>query len=133
MKKLLCLALLAAATCAFPTRASAWDYGPYKVHGGIKIYCTIQTPSSMLPLAPWYLYYPAEARYLPVGPAGYYPNWRQPAPPNEPINPPIPVPSAPPPAPAAMRPLAPPQFIQQAGYSALSYPGGQAPSYWYGR
>ena len=69
MKKLLCIGLFTAALFA-PTSAQAGEYGNCKVNGGIKIYINIQTPPATLPLAPWYLYFPAEAQNQPVGPAG---------------------------------------------------------------
>ena len=93
------------------------------MNGGIKIYINIQTPPATLPLAPWYLYFPAEARNLPVGPAGYYPNWPAQLPPGGAVTPP-----APPPMPPAQ-----PQPIQQTGYYTIGSQPAQAPSYWYGR
>jgi hypothetical protein len=126
MKKLLCIGLLAAALFA-PTPAQAWEYGHCKVNGGIKIYLNIQTPPATLPLAPWYLYFPAEAANQPVGPAGYYPNWAPQQPPGGAVTPP-----APPPMPPPMPP-AQPQPIQQTGYYTISSQPTQAPPYWYAR
>ena len=133
MKKLLCIGLLAAALSA-PTAAQAAEYGHCKVNGGIKIYINIQTPSATLPLAPWYLYFPAEAANQPVGPAGYYPNWAPPQTPDGAVTPPAPPmpPAMPPPMPPPMPP-AQPQPIQQMGYSTGSSQPTQAPSYWYAR
>jgi hypothetical protein len=123
MNKYHCLAAFAAALC-LPASARAWECGPFKVNGGIKIYCNIQTGPAHMPLAPWYLYYPAEAQNLPVGPAGFYPNWA-----------PRPAPgAATPPAPERVpAPMQQPPPIQQTGYYTSGPQTLQAPAYWYSR
>jgi hypothetical protein len=122
MKKLLCIGVFAAALLA-PTPARAGEIGGCKVDGGIKIYLNIQTPPATLPLAPWYLYYPAEAQSQPAGPAGYFPNWAPQPPPGGTFTPPAPTPM----------PSAPPQPVQQTGYYTTTSPSPGAPSYWYAR
>src|SRR5262249_3169617 len=116
-----------AAALLAPAPARAGEYGSCKVHGGVKIYLNIQTPPATLPLAPWYLYYPAEAQNQPVGPAGYFPNWAPQPPPGGTFTPPAPEP-VPPPVPPP-----PPQPVQQTGYFTTGPQSPQAPSYWYAR
>jgi hypothetical protein len=127
MKKLLCLGLLAAELLATPTRVQAWGcMGPVKVSGGVKIDLKIQCGAANLPLAPWYLYYPAEARFQPIGPAGFYPNWpQQPLAGGPAFTPPSPTPPEPVPPPPAAQP------IQRTGYHATAYRNSAVPAYWY--
>ena len=126
MKKLLCLGLFTA-VLALPTPARAWECGPYKINSGVNIYFNIQTTPATLPLAPWYLYFPAEARNQPIGPTGFYPNWpQQPAPGVGGLN--LPAPQViPPPAPAPTPP------VQQTGYYTTGTQNAQVPAYWYAR
>jgi hypothetical protein len=127
MKKLLCLGLSAALLLA-PAKAEAWCLcmPPVKVNGGCNIYLKIQCGAANLPLAPWYLYYPAGASHQPIGPAGYFPNWPQHPPAGgSAFGFPSPYPQGPMPGPAA----APP--IQRTSYQASNYRDSAVPAYWY--
>jgi hypothetical protein len=128
MKKLLILGL-SAVILVLPAPARAWECGPYKIDGGVNIYFNIQTTPATLPLAPWYLYFPVEARNLPVGPTDFYPNWPQqhvPGAVGPSLTPPAPQ-VVPPPAPVPTPP------IQQTGYYTYGSPNARAPAYWYAR
>jgi hypothetical protein len=124
MRKLLYLGLFAALLLA-PAKVEAWGVpGPVKVNGGCNIYLKIQCGAATLPLAPWYLYYPAEAGNQPIGPAGFYPNWpQQPPASGSAFGFPSPYPQGPGPA------TAPP--IQRTSYQATSYRDSAVPAYWY--
>jgi hypothetical protein len=128
MKKLLCLGLFAVLFSA-PTPAHAWECpGGLKVNGGCNIYLKVQCGNATLPLAPWYLYYPAAARFQPIGPAGFYPNWpQQPPPSGAAFGFPSPYPPGPLPGPA------PQPTIQRTGYQASPYQNAAVPAYWYGQ
>jgi hypothetical protein len=130
MKKLLCVALFAA-TLAVPARAQAQCcYGPVKINGGVKIYLKVDVGGATLPLAPWYLYFPAGAGSLSAGPHGHYPNW--------PAQPPAASaafgfpPPYPPPAPL-LAPPRPAPAIQRTAYQEGGFQGMPAPGYWYGQ
>lgn len=84
---------------------------PFKVSGTCKFQIRIQLGNANADLAPWYLYFPADAQQR-AGPVLHYPNW----------------PQAPAAAPAGYAPrYAPQPNLQRVGY----YPA--APSYWYGQ
>src|SRR5262249_50866796 len=112
-----------------PSKALAWGWGtcgPVKVQGGIKISLKVQCGAANLPLAPWYLYYPAEVQNQPIGPAGFYPNWpQQPPASGAAFGFPSPYPPGPLPAPAAVPP------IQRTGYLAANPGNSAVPAYWY--
>jgi hypothetical protein len=118
MKTPLRTGILLISALSLPAQAHAWEYPPCKVDGGVRIYLKVQLGNAALPLAPWYLYFPAEAYQQPIGPAGYYPNW----------------PPAPTPAAALAYPTPRPPFSMSDGPpSALQRTAYQAPAYWYGQ
>jgi hypothetical protein len=103
-------ALSALVLGALPGTAAA-DGGmyvpPFKISGCCQFQIRIQLGNANADLAPWYLYFPADAQQQMAGPVLHYPNWPQ--------------------APAAPVRYAPQQGLQRVGY----YPA--APSYWYGQ
>jgi hypothetical protein len=112
MKKTLWIGFV---TLAFAAPADAWHLPPYNIKGKCSIYLKVEVGNAALPLAPWYLYYPAEAQNQPIGPSLHYPNWPQPTAaafgPMTPAPGGFPVPNIPP-------------GVQRVNY--------QAPAYWYG-
>ncbi len=126
MKKLLCLGLFTAALFIAPSKASAFGpCGPVKVNGGINVYLKVNVGAANLPLAPWYLYYPAGAGNQPIGPGGYYPNWPQQPPASGAA---FGFPSPYPPGPLPARAVPP---IQRTGYYTGAQTNSAVPAYWY--
>ncbi len=126
MKTPLRIGLLLISTLALSTQAHAWENPPCKVNAGFRVYFKVQVGNATLPLAPWYLYFPAEAYQQPIGPGGFYPNWQpRPAPaaafafPQQPF-----VPST---------PDAPPAGLQRTAYQHTGSAIPQTPAYWYGQ
>jgi hypothetical protein len=124
MKQFLCVALCATALMAVSTRANAQCcFGPVKINGGVKVYLKIDVGGAAVPLAPWYLYFPAEANLHNIGPQGHYPNWQAPPPA---ANGAFGFPPPYPPGPQLMPPPRSP--IQRTSYQVAP-----SPAYWYGQ
>lgn len=115
-----------------PGSALAWGNPlaiPVKVDAGINVRFNVYFDDQTPPLAPWYLYWPAEAQYQAYAPTGMnFPNWPAQWPPAGTNADAKAAPSAmPPPGPGMVSAPQLPQYaIQPTGYSA-------APSYWYGK
>jgi hypothetical protein len=118
-------------------QAQAWDKAPVKVNTKFEFRIEVTTkPQFAPPTAPWYAYFPADARLLPSMQTTPYPTWPAPFPPQGP--PPNPIPNAPksmgtaaaPPGPMLTQ-YWPNHYNNASNVQPIGYVPSQVPSYWY--
>ncbi len=122
MRMALGTTVLVVSVLALPAPARAWGLPDLKVSGTCRIQLRVQVGNTNVELAPWYLYYPAEAAAQPYGAAGHFPNW--PAQPTATA-------FGYPPAPGFARPGNTP-LQRTGGLQPVVYHPTGAPGYWYG-
>ena len=118
-------------------QSQAWDRPPLRVDTKFEFRVEVKTgPQFKPPTAPWYAYFPADARLLPSMQATPYPTWPLQFPPQGP--PPNPIPNAPKPMGTATVPSGPmltqywPNYYRNgSSLQPVGYVPAQAPSYWY--
>ncbi|MCI0459233.1 MAG: hypothetical protein L0Z62_19955 [Gemmataceae bacterium] len=119
MRRALWTTLLAVLLLALPARAHGWHVPQVQVNGTCRVYLRIHVGNANVPLAPWYLYFPAEAQSLSHLGTGQFPNWRPQT--HSAFAYPPPVPGFAPPG------------VRPAGLQPVSYHAPAAPGYWYGQ
>jgi hypothetical protein len=127
MKKLLAICLLALSLLALPSKAWAWNVGPWCVDAGVTWHCNVTSNGHSLSCldnvpyygnsGPWYLYWPYEAHLQTLAPMPF-PYW--------------PAAQA---APAAPSQRATASYGGHSGYQTVGYYyyPRTTPNYWYGR
>ncbi len=119
MRRALWTTLLAVLLLALPTPAHAWHVPDVQVNGTCRVYLRVQIGNANVPLAPWYLYFPAEAQSLSHLGTGQFPNWQRPN--QSAFAYPQPLPGFAPPG------------ARQAALQPVGYFAPPAPGYWYGQ
>jgi hypothetical protein len=120
-------------------RASAWERPPLKLNTKIEFRVEVKSaPQCPPPTAPWYAYFPADARLLPPMNVTPYPTWPMPFPPApRPMPMPLPNGNGPktmiPPMPSGPMTTQqwPGYYVSAASVQPVGYVPAQAPSYWY--
>ena len=132
------IGLLGLACFGMTAEARAWDHPLVRV-SNVRFNIHVEmstTPTAPPPIAPWYAYFPADARMLPPPQASPYPPWPMQFPPQIPT--PDPSKDAPRRSDASSVPPAPILTQHWPGYAGhgfnlqpVGYVPAMAPSYWY--